>query len=167
MGDVDFGFSMNASDGLYVMEDGVTILYLGLYSTSDVFRVEARYGAVQYLKNGSVVYTSTMTPTYPLRVDSPFYDTGATVKNVYVGNTLWKGASGVSISTDELTKTGTNSAWDAGASSANTIEYGDGFVEFTATETTKAPGCRPGNRRHRSQFERYRVRHRPPRRWCR
>ncbi len=48
---------------------------------------------------------------------------------------VWNGASGVSVSANNLTKTNQVSSWNAGAASMNVIRDGYGFVEFTATET--------------------------------
>ena len=52
---------------------------------TDVFRVSAEGGRVKFYKGpagGSLVllYTSTPSPTYPLRADRSFYHTGGTVK---------------------------------------------------------------------------------------
>lgn len=49
-------------------------------------------------------------------------------------NVSWTNASGVSISQNNLRKT-TTTGWNAGASSAESIRAGDGYAEFTATET--------------------------------
>src|SRR5262249_39705308 len=50
---------------------------------------------------------------------------------------VWTNAVGVSVSGNSLTKTGGNTAWDAGAASTNVIRDGYGWVEFTVTETNK------------------------------
>lgn len=41
-------------------------------------------GVVKYYKNGALLYTSAVTPTYPLRVDTSLYATGATVSSVTI-----------------------------------------------------------------------------------
>ncbi len=51
---------------------------------------------------------------------------------------VWTGAVGVSVSGNDLTKSAGALAWDGGASSTKAIGSGDGYLEFTATETTKS-----------------------------
>ena len=48
---------------------------------------------------------------------------------------VWQSLVGVTASGGNLTKTGMTTAWDAGASSVQAMS-GDGFLEFTAQETT-------------------------------
>ncbi len=136
--DIDFALYARFSGTLEVYEGGTYKGGFGSYAANDRLRVEVRYGAVRYFKNGTLFYTSAGTARYPLRVDTALYTTGATITDAKVGNLTWTDGSNVAISGDSLSKTGTNSAWDAGAISTNSIESGDGFVEFTATETDKA-----------------------------
>jgi hypothetical protein len=49
----------------------------------------------------------------------------------------WKNAVGVTVSGNNLTKTG-GSGWNAGAVSSRAIISGAGYVEFTASENTTA-----------------------------
>jgi RHS repeat-associated protein len=102
-------------------------------------------GVVKYQKNGTIFYTSTVTPTYPLLVDSALYSTGATLNNEVVSgnwrtpqNTTWTNAQGVSVSGNSITKTASTAWGNAGAASTQTIASGDGYVETTATETNTA-----------------------------
>src|SRR5882672_7403210 len=44
---------------------------------------------------------------------------------------VWTNVVGASVSGNSLTKTGTATAWDSGASSTNVIRDGYGYVEFT------------------------------------
>jgi hypothetical protein len=50
---------------------------------------------------------------------------------------VWTNIVGASASGNTLTKTGTATAWDAGAASTNLIHDGNGYVEFTMTETAR------------------------------
>jgi hypothetical protein len=59
-------------------------------------------------------------------------------------NVVWSNVTGVSASGNTLTKTGA-AGWDAGAVSTQSINSGDGFVEFTASETNLARMCGLGN----------------------
>ena len=104
-------------------------------------RVEVRYGVVRYLRNGQLLYTSAVPPKYPLRVDAELYDPGVALTDVRVGSSTWTHAVGVTVAGSSLHKTGA-AGWTSGAVSANTLEAGDGAMEFTATEidTTRAAG---------------------------
>jgi hypothetical protein len=81
--DIDFAVYL-AAGGLYVFEDGTNRGYFGSYTTVDVFRVAVEGGAVKYKKNGSVFYTSTVAPSYPLLVDTSLYSNGSTLTNVVI-----------------------------------------------------------------------------------
>jgi alpha-tubulin suppressor-like RCC1 family protein len=132
--DIDYAIIVRSDTTVGVYEAGTYRGAMGNYSANDVFRVEVRYGVVRYLKNGSLLYTSTVAPRYPLRADVSIRDQNASLTNVKLGNLVWYGGSSVTISGESLTKTG-SSGWNGGAISTNTIESGDGFMEFTATET--------------------------------
>jgi alpha-tubulin suppressor-like RCC1 family protein len=132
--DIDYAIHLRGDGTVAIYQGGTLISNVGNYAVNDVFRVEVRYGVIRYLKNGSLLYTSTGWPRYPLRVDASLRDQNATISDVHIGNLVWTGASGVTVSVQSLTKTG-SAGWNSGAGSTNTIEDGDGFVEFTATET--------------------------------
>ena len=71
----------NSGGYVYVYEKGVNRGGFVAYKAGDVLRVAVVSGAVKYSKNGSVFYTSTQTPAYPLLVDSWLHDQGATLNN--------------------------------------------------------------------------------------
>src|SRR5207248_2940833 len=54
-----------------------------------------------------------------------------------VQDVWWTNDAGVAVSGNSLTKTADSGWGNAGASSAQTIASGDGYVEFTAGENTK------------------------------
>ena len=56
-------------------------------------------------------------------------------------NVVWTNAVGVSVSGNSLTKTAGDSWANAGAASTQAIASGDGYVEFTASETTTYRMC--------------------------
>jgi hypothetical protein len=143
---------------VYVFEKGTNRGTFGSYQTGDVFRVAVVGGVVRYSRNGSVLYTSTQAPVYPLLVDTWLYYEGATVTSAIIvgaGGTpppspppptpppppagseavAWMSPIGVTVSGNSLTKT-TASGVNAGAISTQQIVSGDGFVEFTASETS-------------------------------
>ncbi len=138
--DIDFCIYLNADGTFYINENATGRENFGSYATGDVFRVSVESGVVKYRKNGTVVYTSTISPTYPLLVDTSLYSNGATLTNVVlesdVQNVNWANGVGVTASGNNLTKPDPD-GWNAGASSTQSITSGDGYVEFTASETNK------------------------------
>jgi RHS repeat-associated protein len=87
--DVDFAIHPVVGGTIFIYEGGVSRGTFGSYSTGDVLRVAVEGGVVKYRKNGALLYTSSITPTYPLLVDSALYGTGDTLSNVVIS-----GASG-------------------------------------------------------------------------
>jgi hypothetical protein len=91
-----------------------------------------------------VFYTSAAAPVYPLIVDASFYDLNATVTNAVISPSAptqaqvqWTRLVNVTVAGNVLKKTaGCAGCPDAGAISQQQIGGGDGFVEFTASETT-------------------------------
>jgi len=144
--DVDFGILLRADASMAVYESGNYRGDFGSYAAGDRLRVEMWHGVIRYLKNGTVFLTSSGTPPrFPLRVDSALYSPGATLTDVRVGSLVWTNAVGVTLSGSSLTKPGTAS-WNAGAASADTIESGDGFVQFTPGGIDTSRICGLGTR---------------------
>ncbi len=69
-----------------VYEGGVSRGNFGAYTPGTVFRVAVESGVVKYYRNGAVIYTSTIAPTYPLLVDTALYTTGATISNIVISS---------------------------------------------------------------------------------
>jgi len=70
-----------------IRQSGTTIAVpAAVYATNDVFRIAVEANVVKYYKNGSLIYTSLVTPTLPLMVDVSIYDQGGTVKNAVITN---------------------------------------------------------------------------------
>jgi hypothetical protein len=139
--ELDFAIYLTPNRRLIIYEKGSYIGDFGSYSTGDSFRVAVESNLIKYYKNNSILYTSSKTPTYPLIADTWLYSNGATITDaMIVGNLArqenisWTNLSGVSSSNNSLTKTGSSD--NAGASSNYVILSGDGYVEFTASETT-------------------------------
>jgi hypothetical protein len=70
---------------LYIYEGGVYRAGRGSYAVGDKLRVAVEGGVVRYRKNGALVYSSTVPPTYPLNVDTSLYSPGATVAGAIIG----------------------------------------------------------------------------------
>ena len=85
---MEFALLPNSDGNLYVFESGVNRGVVSSYTTTDVFRVAVEGGVVKYRKNGTLVYTSTQTPTYPLLVDAGLYHNGGTFSNMLINGNL-------------------------------------------------------------------------------
>jgi RHS repeat-associated protein len=88
--DIDFAMYPTGTGGsgshIYVYESGVYKGDFGVYATGDVLRVAVEGGVVKYKKNGALLYTSTVTPSYPLLVDTALHTNGATLANVVISS---------------------------------------------------------------------------------
>ncbi len=82
--DVAFGIYINYEGKLSVYEKGSFRGNFGSYATGDLLRVAVVGGTVRYSRNGTVFYTSTVAPAYPLLVDAALYTQQATLSNVVV-----------------------------------------------------------------------------------
>jgi hypothetical protein len=149
--DIDFGLDLTPGGAIYVFEKGANMGTFGLYASGDLLRVSVVGGIVRYSRNGTVFYTSTQAPAYPLLVDTWLYHVGATLNNAVIAATVpppppppppsggapvvWTALVGVTPSGNSLTKT-TASGVNSGAVSVQQIASGDGYVEITASETT-------------------------------
>src|SRR5262249_42730032 len=134
LGDIDYALYLNDAGAVHVYEAGTYRGTFASYVPGDRMRIEVQYGVVRYRKNGVVLYTSTVSTRYPLRVDTSLYTPGATIADVRFGNVAWANEVNVSVAGSSLAKAGA-AGWTSGAVSANAIEAADGFMEFTATET--------------------------------
>jgi RHS repeat-associated protein/uncharacterized repeat protein (TIGR01451 family) len=169
--DVDFGLQWWYGT-VYIYEGGTSRGTFGSTTAGDVFRVAVGAGisgsTVRYYKNGTLLYTSTVAPTYPLLMDVAMSGTGSTINNAFIQgcnlasappytptptptNTpvaaalvcepvVWQNARYVSVVGDTITKNaGTSGAWDAGASSTRGLLSGEGYAEFTVYSTAFTP----------------------------
>jgi hypothetical protein len=87
--DVDFAIYLYAGE-VRIKEAGVTRpngtggFRFASYAAGDVFKVAVESGVVKYYRNGVVLYTSTVSPTYPLLIDTSFWSPGATVTSAVI-----------------------------------------------------------------------------------
>ena len=70
---IDFGLELDVAGTIYVFEAGNNRGTFGTYTTGDKLQVAIVGGVVKSKKNGAVFYTSSVTPTYPLVVDTSLY----------------------------------------------------------------------------------------------
>jgi parallel beta-helix repeat protein len=87
--DVDFAIYLFAGE-VRIKESGLTRtnatggFAFATYVTGDVFKVAVELGVVKYYKNGILLYTSTVAPTYPLLIDTSLYSPGARITNAVI-----------------------------------------------------------------------------------
>jgi hypothetical protein len=75
----------------------------GTYTTGDIFRIAVESGAVKYYKNGVVIYTSTVTPSYPLVADTSLLPLTGKIDNVMIENGSSSGVCTPNVKSDMLT----------------------------------------------------------------
>lgn len=91
---IDYAIYTQRAEGkVYVYENGTNLGQVGTWTSGDRFRVEIEGGVVKYKKNGTVLYTSSVAPTYPLLVDTSLYN-GNWLSNVVISGDF-TGAAGV------------------------------------------------------------------------
>lgn len=82
-GDINYAIKLTSNRKAMVVENGVVKGKIK-YKPGNVFRVAVESGVVNYYKNGSVFYTSTASPVYPLLVNASLVDEMAAVEDVMI-----------------------------------------------------------------------------------
>jgi RHS repeat-associated protein len=82
--DIDYCIFLEANGNVSINEGSNLRGNFGTYSSGDKFRVSVENGVVTYRRNGALLYTSTVSPQYPLIVDTSLYTNGATINDVVV-----------------------------------------------------------------------------------
>jgi hypothetical protein len=85
--DIDYAIYLAAGQ-VQVLEKGAGRGIFGSYAPGDSFQVSVQGNQVTYSRNGTVFYTSGVTPAYPLLVDTALYSHGATLTSVLLSGTL-------------------------------------------------------------------------------
>ena len=83
---------------LWVFENGVGYNTHVAYAVGDRLGVCSEGGQVKYYLNGTAVYTSIVSPTYPLLVDTSLYDTGAVIADAHIWGAGLPPAHALSVS---------------------------------------------------------------------
>ena len=150
--DIAFGVRLARNGKAYVAEAGATKARVK-YKPGDLFAITIEEGnSVDYFKNGSLFYTSGTQATLPVQIAASLFDQGATIGNGAItppggsstpgGGISWTSVVNCTTSGASLQKTsGRDDTPDAGGISQQAINSGDGYVEFTATETNKERWC--------------------------
>jgi hypothetical protein len=84
--EIDFGLKLWETGNADVVENGRVVWMRELFGSGSVFRIAVESGVVNYSQNGRVFYTSTVAPTFPLRVDTSIQNLGGTVADVVISN---------------------------------------------------------------------------------
>ena len=126
--DIDHAIELATDGTVKVHELGVTRGTYGSYANGDLLRVEVQDGIVRYRRNGTLLYTSAVMPSYPLHADAALYTTGATLYHLTMGDLVWQEIPGIEIRGNRLRKTG-STGWGA-ASMISTRAISSGFVEM-------------------------------------
>src|SRR5271166_4119957 len=107
---IQFAIYLDAG-ALAVWENGTDVADVGTYVPGDTFAVTVTGTTVTYYHNGSLVYTSSQTATFPLYGAASFYDTFGTITDLqFAGNTL-----------NDLSGAGYNFTYQMGSGGTSTI----------------------------------------------
>jgi RHS repeat-associated protein len=134
--DIEFAFFVGPSAGLQIYESGVLRGSFGTYAASDRLRVAVEAGVVKYRKNGVLVYTSTVTPTYPLLVDTSFNTVWSPIYDVVisfgsVSNVNWLVADQLGTPRMVFDKTG----WLANVKRHDYLPFGEELIATQGLRT--------------------------------
>ena len=81
--DINFAIKLNSKKKAMVTENG-KVKAKTKYKANNVFRIAIESGVVNYYKNGTVFYTSTAQPDYPLLVNASLMHSMSSVSNVMI-----------------------------------------------------------------------------------
>jgi hypothetical protein len=104
--DINFAIRLTNTGKANVVENGVVKAKLK-YKARNVFRIAAESGVINYYKNGSVIYTSTATPAYPLLVNASLVNTMAAVSQANMNFTVLGSVISISPAKTNLVGGGT------------------------------------------------------------
>ena len=137
-------FSIQFNGGGYAEVENYVYKTDTPFASGNVFRIAVESGVVKYYKNGTVFYTSTKTPSFPLYADAVMTNLNATITNAVILpssgplNVIWTNIVNSTATGNSLQKTGGyDGSCDGGAWSQQSIASGNSYLEFTATETNK------------------------------
>ena len=148
-GKMDYSITIGDRGRLGIMENGPYVDYYGHYETGDVLSIQRTGTTITYLKNDEVFYTSLISSSGNLHIDTYFYDYGATLKDIVFSNDTYRyetkevdnfsdasftNDEGVTVNGNDLTKPNTDDWGHSGASSTQSIDE-DGSVTTTIDET--------------------------------
>ena len=145
---LDYAFYIDpaVSGGLTIIERGAGLASYGAYAAGDVLRVAVEGTSVRYYRNGNLLYTSLVAPTFPLYMDSSIWNSGGKVQNAQICGgsapaplptstceaVTWVHTRNAMSTGNTVQKTAGGSGWNAGAASSQAIQSGNsGYVRAT------------------------------------
>jgi len=82
--DVEYAFVLS-NGSLEIIESGSNRGAFGSYTSQTQLRIAIESGVVRYRKDGALLYESSLTPSYPLLVDTSLYAYGSSVRAALAG----------------------------------------------------------------------------------
>lgn len=80
---IDYAFYLTGNGTFLIYENGANRGNYGTYATGDTMWIKIESGVVNYYRNSTLVYISTVAPTLPLHADISTRDIGATVEEAW------------------------------------------------------------------------------------
>lgn len=127
---IDFAWYLAADGNCVVYEGGSAASAIFPYSVGDIFQIVYNGTTVNYLQNGTIRYSHTVTSSLQLWLDSSFNTVGGKVTNLTFTGTGSKGDQGVP-----------GSAGAPGANNYTWVAYADS-ADGASNFTTGSPGTR-------------------------
>src|ERR1044072_8907020 len=135
---INYAFTFWPNGGWDIREGYANWRAEGTFVAGDVFSLLIDGGVVRYYKNGATLYTSSVTPSYPLVLDTTLSNVNSTVNSAVVSTSqpssqavIWTNKVNVTANGGTLQKTGgCAGCYDAGATSQQQFTSG-GYVEFS------------------------------------
>lgn len=115
---IDFAIYLKGTGDVAVLENNSDKGNVSTYVANDIFKIVATGSSVTYYKNGSLIYTSLNTPTYPLYADVAMFTSGSSINDVVL-------SASIPSRIVELWKDGTLLAW---GTSSNEVQSGQSWV---------------------------------------
>jgi hypothetical protein len=146
--DIDYAiYTYPPTSALMVYEKGVYRGAFGGYAAGDRLRVSVEGGVVTYRRNGQLLGTSVVAPTYPLLADTSLNSAGTELLDGRIAGTLedrvvlqatdvfWRNLVRTTVQGTSLVRDAT-SGWNGGASSAQELVSGDGYTEYRVSSAS-------------------------------
>jgi hypothetical protein len=139
--DIDFRFrTSGSSNTLYIEEQATLVNSSNTYAVGDVLKVAAEAGAVKYYKNGVLLYTSSVSPTYPLFADMGIETLGASITGLQICTPGGTGSTVTPTSTVTHALTPTTTLTNSRTATLTNTPAGTNTPTVTNTPTnTSAP----------------------------
>lgn len=102
---VDYSVANNViTQILKVYEKSVYKGSFGSVDIGDQLRISIERNVVLYYRNGELFYTSLITPTLPMVIDTSFYDQGSEMRDIKIGSTMSGIATRINSTESDITQ---------------------------------------------------------------